>query len=276
MKLQLVPARQGVEWARQGLRVFFMRPLSFMGLFGVVMFAMLIAQFLWWVGSLLLWASLPLITLGFMLATHQTLQGGTPTFQVFAAPLRGNAASRRGLWQLGALYALAMLLVMAVHAWIDGGRLAALQIAIASGKATPESVAPLLADPRLQGSLLWFALAAGVLSVPFWHAPALVHWAGHSAPKALFASTVACWRNKAAFAVYALTGFGSVAAFALVSSIVFAILGAPSLVPMVMTPAVLFFTVVFYASLYFTYVDCFEPPAATGTGGPATPEEPAP
>jgi hypothetical protein len=276
MKLQLVPARQGVEWARQGLRVFFMRPLGFMGLFGVVLFAMLLAQLLWWVGSLLLWASLPLITLGFMIATHQTLQGGTPSFQVFVAPLRGSAANKRALWQLGVMYAVAMLIVVGVHAWIDGGRIAALQAAATSGQGTPETIGPLLADPRLQGSLLWFAVAAAVLSVPFWHAPALVHWAGHSAPKALFASTLACWRNKGAFAMYALTGFGAVTAFALLSSIVFAILGAPNLAAMVMMPAVLFFTVVFYASLYFTYADCFEPPAAAHAGSAADPQEPTP
>ncbi|MBX3622346.1 MAG: hypothetical protein KF891_20465 [Rhizobacter sp.] len=259
MKLRIVPARQGIEWARQGLRVFFMRPLSFMGLFGVVLLAMLLAQLLSWAGSLLLWASLPLITLAFMLATQQVLQGRVPTFRVFVEPLRGDRARARSLWLLGGLYALSMLLIVAVHAWIDGGRIAALQEAATSGQATPESMAPLLADGRLQLSLLWFAVSAGLLSMPFWHAPALVHWGGQTAGKALFFSTVACWRNKGAFALYALTGLGAVMAFAIVSSLVFALLGAPNLAAMVMMPAVLFFTVVFYASLYFTFADCFEP-----------------
>jgi hypothetical protein len=269
MKLQLVPARQGVQWARNGLRVFFMRPLSFMGLFGVVLMAMLLAQLLWWVGSLLLWASLPLITLGFMIATREVLQGNTPTFQVFAAPLRGNPARARAMLQLGAMYALMMLLIVGVHAWIDDGRMAALQVAATSGKNTPETMGPLLADARLQMSLLWFAAAAAVLSLPFWHAPALVYWGGHSAAQALFSSTIACWRNKGAFLLYALTGFGAVAAFAVVSSLLFAVLGAPNLAAVVMMPAVLFFTAIFYTSLYFTYAGCFEssatPPAPTET-----------
>lgn len=268
MKLRIVPAGQGVQWARDGLRVFFARPLNFMGLFGVVLLAMLLAQLLWWVGSLLLWASLPLITLGFMIATKQVLEGGTPTFQVFVAPLRGDPARARALWTLGALYALAMLLIVGVHAWIDGGRMAALQATATSGKGTPESMAPMLADARLQLSILWFAGAAAVLSLPFWHAPALVHWGGHTAGKALFSSTVACWRNKGAFVMYALTGFGAVTAFAALSSLLFAVLGAPNLAAMVMMPAVLFFTVVFYASLYFTYAGCFETAASAPAAEP--------
>lgn len=271
MKLKIVPARQGIQWARHGLRVFFVRPLSFMGLFGVVLLAMLLAQLLSWAGSLLLWASLPLITLGFMLATHEVLQGRAPTFKVFTGPLRGDRARARSLWQLGALYAFSMLVIVGIHAWIDGGRIAALQEAATTGEATAESMAPLLADARLQLSMLWFAVSAGLLSLPFWHAPALVYWGGQTTGKALFFSTVACWRNRGAFALYALTGFGAVMGFAIVSSLVFAVAGAPNLAAMVMMPAVLFFTVVFYASLYFTFADCFEPTSAA-----PEPQEPSP
>ncbi|MBL0727719.1 BPSS1780 family membrane protein [Piscinibacter sp. HJYY11] len=273
MKLRQVPAREGVQWARMGLRMVMAKPLSFMGLFGVVLLGMLVVQILGWIGSLLLWACLPLITLGFMIATRQVVQGSTPSFQVFAAPLRVDRGRTRAMWQLGALYALAMLLVIVVHGWIDDGRMAALQVAATSGKSSPEAIGQLVADPRLQGGLLWFAAAASLLSVPFWHAPALVHWGGHTVAKALFSSTVACWRNKGAFVLYALTGVGAVTAFALVSSLLFALLGAPNLAAVVMMPAVLFFTVVFYASLYFTYAGCFE---QAPTPDPATPQETAP
>ena len=263
MKLQLVPASRGALWVRQGFGVFFARPLAFFGLFGVLLLGMLAAQLLPWVGPLLFWASLPLVTLGFMLATQQVLLGRFPTPQVFVVPLRGDPARSRAMWQLGALYAVAMLIVVGVHAWIDGGRMEALQVAATSGKATPESMVALLSDDRLQLSLLWFALAAGLLSLPFWHAPALVYWGGQSVGKALFFSTVACWRNKGAFAVYGLTGLAAVLAFALVSSILFALLGQPNMAALAMMPAVLVFTAVFYASLFFTFADCFEMPAAS-------------
>lgn len=265
MKLQLVPANRGALWVRQGFAVFFSRPLAFFGLFGVMLLGMVVSQLLPWIGSVLFWASLPLVTLGFMLATHQVLQGRFPTPSVFIAPLRGEPVRARALWQLGALYAVSMLIVMAVHAWIDGGRMVDLQTAATSGKATPESIAPLLADTRLQLSLLWFAGAASLLSLPFWHAPALIYWGGQPVGKALFFSTVACWRNKGAFTVYALTGLAAVTAFAVLSSLVLALLGQPNLAALIMMPAVLVFTVVFYASLFFTFADCFEMPASEGT-----------
>lgn len=272
MKLKLVPANRGMQWVRDGLRTFLKRPFSFMGLFGVLLVGMLLAPLLSWLGSLLLWACLPLITLGFMIATRQALDGGTPTMAVFVAPLRGNPQRARALWQLGGLYALAMLLIVVVHTWIDGGRIAELQKVAMSGTPSADAVAPLLADGRLQLSLLWFAGATALLSVPFWHAPALVCWGAQPVAQALFSSTVACWRNKGAFAVYALTGLGAIAGFALVSSVLFALLGLPNMAAMVMMPAVLFFSTVFYTSLYFSFADCFELPAP-----PATPTaEPTP
>jgi len=38
MKLKLVPPRQGAVWVRQGLAIFFRRPLAFCVLFLVYMF----------------------------------------------------------------------------------------------------------------------------------------------------------------------------------------------------------------------------------------------
>ena len=46
-----------------------------------------------------------------------------------------------------------------------------------------------------------------MLAVPFWHAPALVYWDHHGCAKALFSSTLACWRNRGAFTVYSLVWF---------------------------------------------------------------------
>ena len=241
-----------------------------MGLFGVLLMAMLVAQLLPWIGPLLFWASLPLVTLGFMLGTQQTLQGKYPTPQVFIAPMRGPHA--RALWKLGALYAITMFVVAGVYTLIDGGRSEALQIAATSGKATPESVAALLSDARLQLGFLWFAGAAALLSLPFWHAPALVYWGGQSVGKAMFFSTVACWRNRWAFAVYGLTGFAAILVFAVVSSLLFALLGQPNMAAVAMMPAVLMFTAVFYTSLFFTFADCFEMPPET----PVLAKEPNP
>lgn len=273
MKLQLVPPSRGVVWAREGARVFFTRPFQFMGLFGAFLLAMLFSQLLWWVGSLLWWASLPLVTLGFMTATRLVLQGERPTLRVFTDPLKTDRARKVALLQLGALYAGAMLVVVLVHAGIDGGRLVELQKLALAGDGSPEAVAPILADGRLQAGMLWVMGAASVLSIPFWHAPALVHWGGQGAAKALFFSTVACWRNKGAFTLYALTGFAAFMGFTLAVTLVFTLLGARNVAVAMLMPATLLFMAVFYASLYFTFADCFEPSQTPTPSDTPTPEE---
>ncbi len=262
LRLQTVPAQRGALWVRHGFKVFFSQPLAYMGLFGVFLMGMLLAQIIPWFGSLLFLASLPLLTLAFILATQQVIQGKFPGPRVFLAPFQGERSRTRALWQLGLIYAAAMFFIAWVRAMIDGGRTDALQISIAEGTATPESVAALMADARMQLSVFWFAGMALLLAIPFWHAPALVHWGGHSALKSLFFSTVACWRNKGAFLVYGITWLGAVMAFTMLSSLLFSLVGQPQWAALAMMPAVLTFSVVFYASLYFTFFDCFEVEAA--------------
>jgi uncharacterized membrane protein YhdT len=96
-----------------------------------------------------------------------------------------------------------------------------------------------------------------VLTVPFWHAPALVHWGGQAVGQALFSSTLAVWRAKGAFAVYLLGWFGSVVLFALGSALLLGLLGLPQWAGLVGVPAGLVFSAVFYVSLLFTFNDSF-------------------
>jgi hypothetical protein len=248
MRLKLVPARQGLVWVKHGLRVFFMRPMAFCLLFLIFMI----------VGPSVMLAVAPLATIGFMLATQEALQGRFPWPSVFVRPLQ---IDKRRLWaqvKLGLAYAACTLLVYFISKAVDAGALDELNKAMGSGQ-NPQDVAPLLSDPRLQA--WWFVLVAGVglLAAPFWYAPALVHWGGMSAGKAVFFSTVACWRNKGALLLYSLGWAAVMMVFALVSGTIFALLGAPQLALAAIMPAALMLSAAFYASLYFTFVDCFEP-----------------
>jgi hypothetical protein len=118
-------------------------------------------------------------------------------------------------------------------------------------------VEALLADPRLtQGMLVRFGLAA-LLSVPFWQAPPLVYWQGQGVAQALFSSTLALWRCKGAFAVYALAWFAVIVVFAAIAALLFSLLGARQLAGVVAMPAALVFSTVFYVSLLFPYEGCF-------------------
>ena len=272
MRLQLVPARQGAQWVRRGFAVFVKQPMAFAGLFAAFLFAVFALTLLPVVGPLLLLALLPLGSLGFMVATQDALAGRFPLPRAFIAPLRGGRAQSLAIVKLGLIYAAATWGILAFSDWLDGGALDALMEAQTSGAAAPDVIADKLADPRLEiGVLLRFGLL-GLLSVPFWHAPALVHWGGQKAGKSLFFSTIACWRNKGAFAVYSLTWLCVFLLFALVANLLFALVGRAQLVPFVAMPASLIFSTVFYASLYFTFADCFaQAPADPGQSEILTP-----
>jgi hypothetical protein len=270
MRLQTVPARQGIVWVRQGFRAFFRQPLAFAGLFATFLFAAFACALVPEVGTFIAVGLLPLVSVGFMLATRIALAGAYPTPRVFVDPLRGSRSRAIAMIQLGVGYALATLVIMWLSDVIDGGALEGLMEALPAGKTTPEAAAAkMAADPRIElGLLLRFALA-GLLSVPFWHAPALVHWNGHGWAKALFSSTIACWRNKGAFAMYSLTWFGVIMLIGIVSNLAFALLGLTQVMAVALVPISLMLSTIFYVSLYFTFADCFvddadvEPPTLT-------------
>jgi hypothetical protein len=257
MRLQTVPARQGAQWVRQGFKAFFKRPLAFAALFATFMFAVFVLALLPYVGALIMLALLPLVTLGFMIATRVTVAGGSPTARVFIDPLRDPAPRRNAMIQLGVVYAAATFAVLWLSDLVDRGAFEALMDTMPMAQTAPDAVAAKLAAPGLGlGLLLRFGLA-GLLSVPFWHAPALVHWDGHGCAKALFSSTLACWRNRGAFAVYSLLWFAVIIAFGMVGSLLFALLGQPQLFAVAAVPLSLLLATVFYVSLYFTFADCF-------------------
>lgn len=277
LRLRTVRAAQGLAWVRQGLRTFVKQPMAFAALFAAFMFVVFVLALLPLVGSLLVLALLPLVTLGFMNATRIAVAGGFPTARVFAEPLQGNRRRALAILKLGLVYAGATLLVMWLSDWVDGGAFEALMQAApdSATKAPSVDLQTRLAAPGLASGLaLRFGLA-GLLAVPFWHAPALVLWGGQAAAQSLFSSTLACWRNRGAFTVYMLAWVAVIALFGTVGSLVFSLAGVPKLFAVAVVPMSLLFTTVFYVSLYFTFADCFEAVnALPAPGTPATEESP--
>lgn len=246
-------------WVRRGFGVFFARPLAFAALFTGFLFFGLVAMLVPLVGPILLLASLPLVSLGFMLATQRALQGQLPGPGVFVAPLRVDRPRSIALLRMGLAYAVASVLIIWFSDVADGGKFDALQQAMSGGAEDASAIAALLADPQLQlGLLMRFGLAS-LLSLPFWHAPALVHWGGQGVAKALFFSTVAIWRNMGAFVVFGLAWGAAILLFGALANLFAAVTEQAQLVALAAVPAGLLFSTVFYASLYFTFSDCFEP-----------------
>lgn len=271
LHLHEVAPRQGLAWARNGFRAFFRRPMALASLFIAFMFAALLVMALP-LGGLLLVLALPLLSLGYMIATRSAIAGGPVHPGQLIEPLRrgtartdGGPDRRKTLLALCALYALVTLGIIWLSDSIDGGRFERLQMLMAAGgSASSESaqaeIDTLLNDPALRnGLLVRFGLAA-LLAVPFWHAPALVWWGGQGVAQSLFSSTLAVWRTRGAFVMYGAAWALVVGLFGIGAATVFTLLGARQLVGVAAMPAALIFTVAFYVSLYFSFVDTFGEP----------------
>jgi hypothetical protein len=258
LTLLTVAPRQGLAWVRRGFSAFARRPLALAGLFALFLFCALMLMLVPLLGGIAVLLSLPLVSLGFMLATQAIEHQRVPLPGVFFAPLRTDAKRRIALLQLGIGYALASFVVVGLTDWLDGGKFEALQAAMASqSEDSRQQVDALLSDGQLQAGVALRLLMAAALAVPFWHAPALVHWGGQGALQALFSSTLACWRNKGAFVAFAAGWVLLVGLFVLLVNLLAMALQAPAAITAVVMPAALMFSTVFYASLYFTFADCF-------------------
>jgi hypothetical protein len=251
---------EGVQWMRDGFRLFLRRPLPFTSMFVSFLLLALLATLVPVVGSAAMLMTLPLLSLGFMIGSRAA-QNDLPVNPAhFIEPLRAERTRRNTLLSLCAAYALGTVLIMSLSEWIDGGAFDRLQVLMAKGDDARAEMEALLADPRLTWGLITrFGLAA-CLSVPFWHAPALVYWQGQSVGQALFSSTLAMWRCKGAFLMYSLAWVGVIAIFGALVGLLFSLFDARQLAGVIAMPAGLMFSTVFYVSLLFTYEGCFSSP----------------
>jgi len=253
---QAAPA-EGVQWMRDAFRLFLRRPLPFAAMFVSFLLAALLATLVPVVGGVVMLMSLPLLSLGFMIGSRAAQNDLPVNPGQFIEPLRGERTRRRTLVSLCLAYAVCTVLIMTLSEWIDGGAFDRLQVLMAKGDESRAEMEALLADPRLSWGLITrFGLAA-CLSVPFWHAPALVYWQGQGVGQALFSSTLAVWRCKGAFTMYMLAWVVVIAIFGAVVGLLFSLLDARQLAGVIAMPAGLMFSTVFYVSLLFTYEGCF-------------------
>lgn len=257
MILKAVGPSRGAQWVRDGLRLYLQRPLGFTALFVLFLFVALFSALVPLIGGVLQLALLPLLSLGFMIASQSVLLQGNVHPRQFLEPLRGPPAQRRAMLILCGLYALCVVLALWLSDLVSAGALSRAMDLMRLGNPPQAEMQALLADRGLlSGTLLGAGLLA-LLSVPFWHAPALVHWGAQGVGQALFSSTLAVWRSRGAFLVYMIVWFLLVMGVGVLSALLFSLLGLRELGSMVAMPAGLFFSTLFYVSLIFTFNDSF-------------------
>ncbi|WP_205832898.1 BPSS1780 family membrane protein [Azohydromonas caseinilytica] len=263
--LQTLPPRRGVLWVQRAFALFLRRPMGFTLLFLSFLFVALFVMSLPLVGPIVVMMALPLLSLGFMVATRGALQGKPVHPAQYVELLRARPKSRRRrLLKLCFFYGVATALIAGLCDWVDGGRFEQLHVEMIVENGDPGA---LLRDAQLQFGLLLRVTLTTLLALPFWHAPALVWWAEQGTAQSLFSSWIACWRNRGALVVYGLTWMALLLGFLLLVTTVFSLLGARQLAGVAVLPAGLMFSCAFYVSLYFTFSDSFgwnEEPAGSG------------
>jgi hypothetical protein len=268
--LKSVPAHRGPRWIVLAFRLFGGKPLLFTMMFAVFLFAALVVSLVPLLGGLVQMMSLPLLSLGFMIASRSAQNGGPVHPAQFIEPLRGDAQRRRAMLTLCVIYGVGALLILWLADAISDSAWARLQALMVQGEKAQAEVDALLAEPGVATAVMLALVLGTALSVPFWHAPALVHWAGQGVAQSLFSSTLAVWRCKGAFFAYAVAWLGLILGFGLLAALLFALLGTPQLANVVAVPAGLTFSTVFYISLLFTFDDSFGTSPDEGAAGIGT------
>lgn len=258
LQLKSVPASSGSRWVGDALRLFFRKPLVFTGLFAMFVFgSTLVSQLLPFVGGLLFMMTPPLLSLGFMIAGQSALLSGPVNPRQFLEPLLTDPKRRRALLLLCAGYGISFLALSLVALQVADeslGKFAELQ---KRGNVSMQEVQTLLNAPDTSLALLILSTLGAALAVPYWHAPALVHWGGQTAAQALFSSTLAVWRNRGAFFVYLMTLVGVAIALSLLVTVLLSALGSMQFAVPVVLLMWAVFGALFYLSVLFTFNDSF-------------------
>jgi hypothetical protein len=260
VKLNIVPARTGIQWVKLGVQTFFRQPLALAGLFFMYMAAVIVLSAIPLLGPLLGGLLVPAATLGLMAATAEATTGKFPMPTVLLSAFRAGRQRARSMLVLGAIYAGLSMLASVLGALI-------------AGTPAPAPQGTAVGQPQLDAGMLIGLALHTPLFLLFWHAPALVHWHGVPPGKSLFFSAVACLRNFGAFLAYGIAWSVVFMAVAFLLGMLGLLFGGATLARSVMMPAALLMAAMFSTSIYFTFRDCFlaDPDPPTGENNDTAP-----
>jgi hypothetical protein len=251
MKLNIVPARVGALWVKEGVSTFFRQPIALTGLFLMFMAIVSLLSLLPLIGGLVGLLFVPAATLGLMAAAQEAHAGKFPRPLTLVSAFRVSRQKSQQMLLLGVLYMGGFLLLLGVSALMDSGGFA--KVYLVGGTLTKESV--MQADFQ---RAMWVAL---VLYIPFsslfWHASALMHWHGIGIAKSLFFSCVACFSNWRAFVVYALTWMGVFGLIAIALGLLSSGSDDAEWVSELLLPFLLVLGSMFFTSAFFSFRDSF-------------------
>ncbi|MEI7445758.1 MAG: BPSS1780 family membrane protein [Burkholderiales bacterium] len=198
MQVVRITPGAGGRWMAHGFRLLRREPLALFGTAALFMLALALTGQVPLLGPIAIPVLIPLLTVGFVHVARTIDEGGKAhplmLFEGFRPRSRGRL---KPLLVLGVVNAVLTAVAMGLALVADGGAL----FRAMTGTMDP-------GDPSLRDGAIGYAMIVFVvLSVPIqmlmWYSPLFVAWNGRRPLEAVFFSLVACWRNKAAFAVYA-------------------------------------------------------------------------
>jgi hypothetical protein len=259
--VRIVPAKNGAAWLVDGFALFRKNPPIWLLFVFTYWLAVALLGQLPYFGPALSLVLLPAFTMGFMTLCLSLDAGQELRARTLIDALR---ARFRELAALGALYMVAIVLVLAVGSLADEGAL--LDWALAGREPSQEA----LVDGRASRSLLIAAVTGTPVVLAFWFAPPLVAWGGMGVLQSVFYSFFASWRNWRAFLVYgAILMLAGVALLTVLAMIAVLTRGRAE----ALRSTMLLFTVltlpILFGSFYASYRDVF-PDAGRGRPGPGT------
>ena len=120
LSLKSVEAARGARWIGDAWRLFMRRPLAFTALFAVFLFGALLVSLVPYLGGVVQMMSLPLLSLGFMVAGQSALLDGPVHPRQFIEPLRGDPARRRALLTMCVIYGLLAMCILMLADAVSG------------------------------------------------------------------------------------------------------------------------------------------------------------
>jgi len=251
MKLNVVKARTGSLWVRQGIRNFWRQPLALSGLFLLFMALASMTSMLSYGGSFLGLMFIPAASLGLMAAAREADLARFPMPSMLVIGFRQGAAQSKSMVVLGFLYALLFCFVLAMSSVFDNGEFA--RMYMSGGSITEEAIL----NENFQSAAIFSLLMYIPLSTLFWHAPALMHWHAQPLAKSIFFSFMACWANWRAFAVFGLTWASIFLTTSVLLSLISMAFDDGQMSMVLMLPAMLMLAAMFFSSSYYSFRDCF-------------------
>jgi len=193
MKLNVVKARTGSLWVRQGIRNFWRQPLALGGLFLLFIALASMASMLSSGGSFLGLMFVPVGSLGLLAAAREAALARFPMPPMLVIGFTNGAAQSKKMIAMGFLYALLFCFILVMSTFFDNGEFARMYM---SGSSMNEEH---LLDDHFQTAALFYLLIYLPLSTLFWHSPALMHWHAQYLAKFFFFSFMVFWENWRAF-----------------------------------------------------------------------------